>query len=127
MPSLNDNRVRATAFDWLTSQVEIHGDVLPRDLLARGFVLDEQRVPLVGPQGIFKPAVLELPLSITTAPGGPYNDVFGPDGLLKYRYRGTNPDHRDNQGLRQLMKQQIPLIYFHGIVPGKYLVSWPVY
>ena len=25
------------------------------------------------------------------------------------------------------MKQRIPLIYFHGIIPGKYLAIWPVY
>jgi putative restriction endonuclease len=37
---------------------------------------------LVGPQGIFKPRVLrEVPLSITTAPAGPYNDEFGSDGI----------------------------------------------
>ena len=28
----------------------------------------------------------------TTAPEGPYDDAFGPDGLLRYRYRGTNRD-----------------------------------
>lgn len=25
------------------------------------------------------------------------------------------------------MRQQIPLVYFHGIVPGRYIASWPVY
>lgn len=25
------------------------------------------------------------------------------------------------------MKYHVPLVYFHGIVPGKYLASWPVY
>ena len=54
-------------------------------------------VPLVGPQGIFKPRVLdEAPLSATTAPNGPYDDSFDPDGLLRYRYRGTDPNHHVN-------------------------------
>lgn len=128
MGSIQDARVRAAAFGWLTEQVDRHGDVLPRHLLAEGFVLDGVRVPLIGPQGIFKPKVLAgVPLSITTAPGGPYDDAFGPDGLLRYRYRGTDPDHPENQGLREAMQRRLALAYFHGIVPGKYLAAWPVY
>ena len=123
-----DNRIRAAAFAWLAEQVALHGDVLPRDLLATGFTIDGNRVPLLGPQGIFKPKVLNVfPLSITTAPGGPYNDAFGADGLLRYRYRGIDPLHRENEGLRQAMKHKVPLVYFHGLVPGKYLATWPVY
>jgi putative restriction endonuclease len=85
-------------------------------------------VPLLGPQGIFKPAVLpELPLSITTAPDGPYDDSFTPAGLLSYRYRGVDPNHRDNVGLREAMRLKTPLVYFHGVVPGQYLAIWPVF
>jgi putative restriction endonuclease len=105
----------------------LHGDVLPRALLQAGFVLEGVRVPLVGPQGIFKPKVLAFPLSITTSTGGPYDDSFGDDGLLQYRYRGVDPNHRENQGLRQAMDKGLPLVYFHGIVPGKYLATWPVF
>lgn len=123
----HDLRLRAVAFEWLSAQVLIHGDVLPRKLLAGGLVLDGRRVRLLGPQGIFKPAVMEVPLSITTAPNGPYDDAFGADGLLRYRYRGTNPDHKDNRGLRFAMEERLPLVYFHGIVPGKYVATWPVF
>ena len=124
----DDARVRATAFEWLTEQVERYGDVLLRTSLAQGFTLDGARVPLVGPQGIFKPRVLrQAPLSITTVPSGPYDDSFGPDDLLRYRYRGTNPQHPDNRGLRLAMERRLPLVYFHGIVPGKYLATWPVF
>jgi putative restriction endonuclease len=123
-----DARVRAAAFEWLSEQVAIHGDVLPRSILAQGFILDGDRIPLVGPQGIFKPRVLhDAPLSITTAPEGPYDDAFGTDGLLQYRYRGTNRDHPDNRGLRFARERRLPLIYFHGIVPGKYMATWPVF
>ena len=122
-----DAKVRAAAFEWLSRRVSMHGEVLSRDLLARGFELDERRIPLVGPQGIFKPAVMEVPLSITTAPNGPYDDAFGYDNLLKYRYRGTDPQHRDNVGLRFAMQNNLPLAYFHGLVRGKYLAMWPVY
>ncbi len=124
----HDARVRSAAFDWLSEQVARHGDVLPRTLLAAGYVLDGVRVPLLGPQGIFKPQVLrEVPLSITTAPEGPYDDAFAADGLLRYRYRGRDPNHPDNRALRAAMEHRLPLIYFHGVVPGRYVAAWPVF
>lgn len=123
-----DHQVRLAAFSWLTDQARIHGDVLPREILAQGFEFEGQRVPLVGPQGIFKPKLIpQVPLSITTTPKGPYDDSFGSDGFLLYRYRGTNPQHRDNAGLRMALFKKTPLVYFHGIVPGKYLAVWPAY
>jgi putative restriction endonuclease len=58
----------------------------------------------------------------------PYDDAVDPaSGLLRYRYRGSDPAHRDNVGLRNAMQRQIPLVYLHGIVPGRYMASWPVY
>jgi putative restriction endonuclease len=120
-------RIRLAAFDWLTKQTFFHGDVLPRELLAQGFVFEGQRVPLIGPQGIFKPRILELPLSITTAPDGPYADRPDKEGNWLYKYRGNDPKHRDNVGLREAMKQQAPLIYFIGIRPGRYWAVYPIF
>lgn len=123
-----DPEIRRAAFDWLTTQVEIHGDVLPWALLQRGFEYRGERVPLVSIQGIFKPRVMELPLSIrTAAEGGPYDDLFTAENLLRYRYRGTDPRHPDNAGLREAWRRQVPLVYFHGILPGRYLALWPVF
>lgn len=115
-----------TAFDWLMAHSGPEHEPLPRPLLAAGFEIDGQRVPLVAPQGIFKPRCLTLPLSITTAPDRPYDDNFG-SGVLKYRYRGSDPEHRDNRGLRQLMKLRWPLVYLYGLSPGTYLPVWPVF
>jgi putative restriction endonuclease len=123
-----DPEIRRTAFEWLATQVEVHGDVLPWALLVRGFDLRGERVPLVSMQGIFKPRVMELPLSIrTAAEGGPYEDSFTAENLLRYRYRGTDPQHPDNAGLREAWRREAPLVYFHGIVPGRYLAAWPVF
>jgi putative restriction endonuclease len=128
-----DTRVRTQAFQFLTEQTRLHGEVVPRDLLERGFDLEGRRVPLIGPQGIFKPAVLaEMPISITTVPvregeARPYDDGVGPDGFLRYRYRGTDPGHRDNEGLRLAMGRGAPLIYLYGVTPGRYMPVWPVY
>ena len=128
-----DQRVRVAAFEFLRSQTELRGEVLPRGLLANGFRFDGQRVPLIGPQGIFKPAVLpELPLTITTVPviegrERPYEDEMDENGLLLYRYRGTDPGHRDNAGLRLAMRRAVPLIYLFGVVRGEYMPVWPVF
>ena len=130
-----DQRVRLAAFAFLDElQRSPGGDLLSRDALIKGFMFDGQRVPLVSPQqGIFKPAILpSIPLSILTAPvvegrDRPYDDAVGGDGLLEYRYRGTDINHRDNVGLRAAMKHKVPLIYFMGIVPGKYVAAYPVF
>jgi putative restriction endonuclease len=122
-----DLQVRLAAFNWLTEQVNSHGDVLQRKLLEQGFEFQGQRIPLIAPQGIFKPKILDLPISITTAPKGPYDDYFGKDNFLLYRYRGTDPNHRDNVGLRKVFELKRPLVYLHGIEPGRYLATYPVY
>lgn len=122
-----DAAVRRAAFNWLEDQVRLHGDVLPRTLLAQGLSYEGSRVPLLGPQGIFKPAIIDVPISITTIPNGPYDDGYLSDTLIQYRYRGTDPQHRDNRGLREAMQQRIPLIYFYQVVKGKYLALWPVF
>ncbi|HAH95812.1 MAG TPA: HNH endonuclease [Firmicutes bacterium] len=124
----HDTKIRVAAFTWLAEQKAIHGAELPRTLLQQGFPFEGRRVPLVGPQGIFKPAILhQVPLSITTVANGPYNDTFSTDNFLHYRYRGTDPSHRDNVGLRTAMTSRIPLIYFYGVAPGRYLPIWPVF
>jgi hypothetical protein len=69
-------------------------NAMPWTVLLAGFEHDGRRVPLVSQQGIFKPAVCDIPLSMRTAPvvegrDRPYADEVSADGLLVYRYRGT--------------------------------------
>ena len=75
--------VRLRAFAFLTDQRRRFGEAsLPRSILERGFDFEGVRVPLIGPPGIFKPALLpEVPLTINTAPPvenkeRPYDDGF---------------------------------------------------
>ena len=127
-----DSRVRLAAFQFLADQLALVPDTLPYEVLQRGFDFEGRRVPLLGPQGIFKPAILpDMPLSIYTAPvvegrPRPYEDEIQKDTIL-YRYRGSDPYHRDNVGLRLAMQRRTPLVYLHGIVPGQYVAAWPVY
>lgn len=122
-----DIEIRTATFNWLTQQMESYGDVLPRGLLRKGFNFKGDRIPLVSPQGIFKPKSMDLPLTITTTANGPYKDSFTDDDLLLYKYRGTDPYHRDNVGLREVKNKRLPLVYFHGVIPGKYLAIFPVF
>jgi putative restriction endonuclease len=128
-----DLKIRLKAFSFLEILSSQFGTALPREALAAGFDFEGRRVPLLGPQGIFKPGILpEVPLSITTAPvvegrPRPYEDETGSDGLIHYKYRGINPMHHENVGLRMAMQRCLPLIYFYGLIPGQYAATWPVY
>lgn len=121
-------QIRIAAFNWLEEQTAILGDVLSYSLLSKGFEYNGDRVTLVGPQGIWKPRQFQLiPLSIIAVSDGPYDDHTDENGFIIYRYRGTDPYHRDNMGLREAMRQKVPLIYFHGISKGNYFVTWPAF
>lgn len=123
-----DRSIRVAAFQWLNAQKAIFGEVLSRGLLEQGFTLQGMRIPIVGPRGIFKPAALNVPLSITTIPGGPYDDdLRDGDSVIHYRYRGIDPKHSDNVGLRTAFANQIPLIFCYRVIPDRYLVSYPVF
>ncbi len=124
---MSDFQIRLKAFDWLEQQVQIHGNVLPWKILEKGFVFEDTQIHLVSQQGIFKPKIMELPISITHSWKSPYEDSLGRDNYLIYKYRGENINNWDNVGLRTAMKNRVPLIYFHGLERGKYVPSWPVY
>lgn len=127
-----DTALRFAIIDWLKARCCFRGDsVLTWKELTSGFEFEGQRVCLIGQHGIWKPAQADLPVSITTAPPRldgrrPYDDRLAEDGSLIYRYRGSDPKHRDNVGLRELMHLRRPLAYFHGVLPGEYCVFSPV-
>jgi putative restriction endonuclease len=92
-----------------------------------------QRIPLMDPQrGIRKPRVLDAALSFRTVHADrpdqrPYDDDPGPDGHLRYKWRGTDPNHPDNRALRAAASDRLPLIWFQGIAQGLYLPIFPVW
>ena len=127
-----DQLVRRTAFTHLRDLVDRFGELLPYSVLAKGFAFQGQTVHLVSQQGIFIPAGMGVPLSIRTTPERPdrtrpYEDEVGPDGLLRYRYRGEDVMHRENSGLRRAWAETIPLIWFSGVAKGLYEPFWPVF
>lgn len=78
-----DSQIRNAAFAWLKQLTLAHGDVLPWEILHKGFDFIGQRVIPIGATGIWKPEMMDLPLSITTSPNSPYNDSFTSDELSR--------------------------------------------
>jgi len=88
-------------------------------------LLDRQR-------GIRSPAGWDAALSIMTVwrPDGaqrPYEDGDGSDGLIRYMWRGDDPDHPENRALRSAMNAEVPLIWFYGVGPGWFEPRFPVF
>ena len=122
-----DVEIRRAVFDWLTRHREEFGETFTRDELLN-FEYKGTRIQLIGAQGIWKPAVCDLPISIVTIAGGPYDDHWDePSARLAYAYRGTDANHHVNRGLRQAMRDRIPLVYFVRLEPGLYVAQYPVF
>ncbi|WP_460364209.1 HNH endonuclease [Actinocorallia lasiicapitis] len=117
---------------WLDERCPPERPTISRDELMN-FHFDGQRIALLDyNRGIRKPANMAAALSIVTTftpenRRAPYEDVPGPDGLLRYKYQGTNPQQWDNVSLRRACQLQLPLIWFYGVAPGLYLPRYPVW
>ncbi|MEJ5868240.1 HNH endonuclease [Pseudokineococcus sp. 5B2Z-1] len=129
--SERDAELRREAMAWLTVRSEDGREPIPSDVL-REFVFEGERMPLLDAQrGIRKPAVLEAALSIRTVytqegRERPYDDAPGPDGMLRYKWRGDDPSHPENRALRQAWRRGVPLIWFFGVSSGMYLPVFPI-
>jgi len=133
--SERDQRLRDEAFGYLRRlQIRTGGPVAQGDLCGStcGFRFENQRFALKHPQrGIHKPRTFEAALSISTTHKPPkqrrYDDTSGPDGFLRYKWQGTDPDEYTNAALRKACSRGLPLIWFHGIVANVYLPVFPVW
>ena len=121
-----DFKIRNAIFEWLNQQIQIYNNVLTSSQL-NGFIYQETRIFIQGSKGIWKPSQLQFPISIASDPQGRYSDEFISINMLHYSYEGTNPNLWTNRGLREAMKENIPLIYLQKISKGKYFVHLPVY
>lgn len=134
-----DAQMRMAAFEHVRKISEIH-DHLTANELKPGFIFEGERIPLVNPQrGIFKPRQMQFLLSIKTVFPSPgrrvwYDDqrkvhrqIFEGDEVVEYAFMGTNPEAADNRWLHEAFENQIPVIYFLGIAPGRYQAMVPAY
>ena len=134
-----DTRMRMAAFEHVRRLTEVH-DHLTANELKPGFEFKVERIPLINPQrGIFKPQQMRFLLSIKTVfpkPGGKvwYDDqrevhrqIFEGDETIDYAFMGQDPNAADNRWLREAFENQVPIIYFLGIAPGRYQAMLPTF
>src|SRR6266481_275394 len=134
-----DTTLRMAAFEHIRRLSEVHAHLTATELKP-GFIFAGERIPLINPQrGIFKPQQMRFLLSIKTVfpkPGGKvwYDDqrevhrqIFQGDETIDYAFMGKNPDAADNRWLREAYENQIPIIYFLGIAPGRYQALLPTF
>jgi hypothetical protein len=127
-----DARLRREAQAWLTVRTHDGQVPLTSDELM-DFAIDGRPFKLMDRQrGIRKPRELAAALSIRTVytvEGGarPYEDAVGSDGLLRYKWRGDDPNHAENRALREAMLRELPLIWFCGVGQGIYRPVFPIY
>ena len=134
-----DAKMRMTAFEQVQRLNDLYEGLTTNGLKA-GFNYEGNRIPLVNPQrGIFKPKKMRYLLSIRTvfpAPGKKvwYDDqreihrrIIESEDTLDYAFMGQDPNAADNQWLLEAFKNQVPVIYFLGIAPGRYQAIIPAF
>src|SRR5688572_3898079 len=128
-PESIDADIRSASFLFLSELSTRHGEILPREILLEGFEFRGDRISLMGQRGIFRPRQMTGgALSITTTSKNPYGDRFDEAaGSLEYKYFQSDPAHFDNRLLRDAYRNRLPIIYFHGVAPGRYIAAWPSY
>jgi putative restriction endonuclease len=131
-----DHDLRAAAHKRARELGQRYSDLVPVDALREGFLYQGRRVSFGSfYKGIHRPKEMRGPaaLTLTTAarvPGkrAPYEDELDIDNrAIVYHYRAGSIDQPDNRALRAAHDLQVPLIYFHGIAPGQYMVVQPVF
>lgn len=127
-----EHEIRVAAFAHLDRLLALSPDKSLRSRDINTFVFGGRSLPLIVQTGIWKPAGLSGALTIRTTftrpdQVPPYMDQVGDDGLLHYKYRGTDPNHSDNRAMRQALAASLPLVYFEGIDPGVYVPCYPVW
>jgi putative restriction endonuclease len=134
MNSLEPKGLREAAVEWLQMRSDGGLEPLTRDEINDFHFAGEMFKLQSTQQGIRKPRGFNAALSFQTVfrrPGQerPYEDSTGDDGLFRYKWRGTDPNHPENMGLREAMLRQLPLIWFHGVAmePARFQVITPVY
>ena len=116
------------------------GGTLTSADLAAGVEIDGNRLPVVNPQrGIFKPRQLQFLLSVRTVypRGGArvwYDDqrkvhaqIDAGEEVIDYAFQGQDPGAHDNQWMREAMLEQVPILYFLGVAPGRYMLHFPCF
>ncbi|WP_166979318.1 HNH endonuclease [Paramicrobacterium fandaimingii] len=123
--SAEQQAIREDLFRWLDRRLEFGTYEFAREELL-GYTYDGVRIPLLDTsRGIRNPREFDATLSIMTSSQGPYDDAVTDDGFVHYRYQSR--DGGDNRKLKRAHELGVPLVYFHGVRPGVFVATYPVY
>jgi putative restriction endonuclease len=106
-------------------------DLVPISAIREGFWFQGERISFGSFQkGIHRARQMrgDAALTVVTSVSGPYDDELDSEGrAILYHYRAGSVDQADNRALLAAFEQQVPLIYFHGVDRGQYLIIAPVF
>ena len=133
MPPDPDTRIRLAAFAHVEKLERESGGVLAGSNLYRGFEFEGERISLTSPRGSFKPRQMARLLSIRTSIPKRGRKAWYDEQLqvhrqlssaserIDYSFQGGDPDSPDNQRVREACELRLPVLYFLGIAPGRYM------
>ncbi|WP_239024357.1 HNH endonuclease [Ramlibacter humi] len=114
--------------------------VLDSSDIRAGFLAENKRVPFINPQrGIFKPSAMQALLSIRTVypkKGAKvwYDDqrevhqqIMNGSASVAYAFMGDDPQAPENRWLKEALESQVPIIYFLGVAPARYIPIFPCF
>jgi putative restriction endonuclease len=132
IPAATQAELRREAMAWLAIRTNDGAESMTsQELLDFRFRGEPFRL-MDAQAGIRKPAGWSSALSIRTVytPEGrtrPYEDRVAADGLVRYKWRGLDPNQADNRALRAAMHERVPLIWFFGVGTATYKPIYPIY
>ena len=133
MPPDLDTRIRLAAFAHVEKLERESGGILAGSDLYQGFEFEGERIALASPRGSFKPRKMAHLLSIRTSIPKPGREAWYDEQLQAYRqlspksehidysFQGKDPNSHDNQRVREACDLRLPVLYFLGIEPGRYM------
>ena len=124
---LDETRIRLDAIHYVRDLRERWVAVPASEV--QHFTTGGQRVFLKGQQGIFKPAELTEPLSITSTIDSPYTDDPIEGSRVLYDFLPSSREF-ENLGLKRCAEAELPLIYFlagQAKPDPEYVIFAPVY
>jgi putative restriction endonuclease len=65
--------------------------------------------------------------SLVRRSGDAHREIYAGDDTVEYAFMGEDPTAADNRWLREAMEQQVPVIYFLGFSPARYLPIHPAF
>jgi putative restriction endonuclease len=127
VPVLDETRIRLEAIHHVRDLRERWVAVPSSEL--QQFTTSGRRIFLKGQQGIFKPAELTDPLSITSTLDSPYTDDPIEGSRVLYDFLQESREY-ENEGLKRCAEAELPLLYFLQVKrrPNpEYVIFAPVY